>query len=315
MRSHPARLWKISVCRSVAGWGDFDGDGDEDLFITNLNHLNNFLYRNDGEGTFTRMTTADVGDLVGEGGLSGVGVWGDFDNDGDLDIFVSRIGINALYRNDGQGMFTSLGIEETGDLLLDADNSTSGTWGDYDNDGDLDLFVTNIDDAPNALYQNKCEGYFVKMTEEEVGAIAGGGGTSFGASWADYDNDGDLDLYVANATQDAGQDNFFYDNNGRRRGFHELAMDQFRMTMPNRLAPVGATTIMTAFLICMSLMRTAKTICSSAIAETAPFSKSAAGYRLSMATIRLAPAGPISITTVIWTFLSQIPITKIMIST
>ncbi len=196
-------------------WGDFDGDGDEDLFVTNLNHLDNFLYRNDGEGTFTRMTTADVGDLVGEGGLAGVGAWADYDNDGDLDIFVSRIGMNALYRNDGNGFFTSLSVEETGDLLLDTDNSTSGTWGDYDNDGDLDLFVTNIDETPNALYQNKCEGYFVKMTEEEVGPIAGGGGTSFGATWADYDNDGDLDLYVANATEDAGQDNFLYDNNGQ----------------------------------------------------------------------------------------------------
>lgn len=195
-----------------SSWGDFDGDDDEDLFVTNLNHINNVLYRNIGDGILERVD--DAGALVNDGGISGVGVWGDIDNDGNLDIFVSRVGLNALYRNDGNGSFVKMTVAEAGDAVADIGNSTSGSWVDFDADGDLDLFVTNINDENNVLYENKCEGYFVRLTTAQVGSIASDGGNSLGAIWQDYDLDGDPDVFVANGTEDAGQQNFLYQNNG-----------------------------------------------------------------------------------------------------
>ena len=88
----------------------------------------------------------------------------------------------------------------------------SSSWGDCDNDGDLDLFVANGGDTPNQnnlLYRNNGDGTFTKIT---AGEIVNDGGWSQGSSWGDYDNDGDLDLFVANSY--GSQNNFLYRNNG-----------------------------------------------------------------------------------------------------
>ena len=82
------------------------------------------------------------------------------------------------------------------------------TWADYDGDGLIDLFVPNGRNDNNSLYHNDGNGKFTKITE---GDIVNDGGNSTGSSWADFDNDGDLDLYVTNASN---QKNFFYVNNG-----------------------------------------------------------------------------------------------------
>jgi hypothetical protein len=107
------------------------------------------LYRNNGDGTFTKITT---GAVVTDGGDSVGCTWGDFDNDGFLDLFVAnRGGNNFLYRNNGDGTFTKI---TTGSVASEGGHSWGAAWGDYDNDGFLDLFVANRDGQNNFLYRN-----------------------------------------------------------------------------------------------------------------------------------------------------------------
>ncbi len=188
-----------------ATWGDYDNDGDLDLFVANNIGFTNFLYRNDGVGTFTKINNDP---LVNYDAYSHGVAWGDYDNDGFLDMFVAdyfATRFNKLYHNNGDGTFTD---ESSLVPALEASSSLSGVWGDYNNDGLLDLFVNNISDVNNSLYKNLGNGAFEKIT---TGNIVSDGGKSVGASWADYDNDGDLDLFVANA---GDQNNFLYQNNG-----------------------------------------------------------------------------------------------------
>lgn len=184
-----------------AAWGDYDNDGDQDLFVPNTNDENNFLYKNEGNGQFTKITT---GDIVNDGGKSVGASWGDYDNDGDLDLFVANSGgqNNFLYQNDGDGTFTKV----TNSILsTSGGNSHGSSWADYDNDGDLDLLVTNDAEENNFLYSNNGDGTFSAIGN----IITQDGGKSFGAAWADVDNDFDLDLHVSNHDD---ENNFLYLN-------------------------------------------------------------------------------------------------------
>ena len=163
----------------------------------------------DREDIFTAITT---GPVVTSGGGSAGSSWGDYDNDGDLDLFVANSGNNFLYTNNGGGSFTAI---TTGPVVTDGGISFSGSWGDYDNDGDLDLFVANS--GNNFLYANNGDGSFTAIT---TGVVVTSGGTSFGSSWGDYDNDGDLDLFVANFNQN----NFLYANNGNANNWINLRL-------------------------------------------------------------------------------------------
>jgi hypothetical protein len=188
-----------------SGWGDFDNNGDLDLFVSNRDGQNNFLYFNNGDGTFSKIST---GAVVNDGGNSNNNTCIDYDNDGRLDIYVSNFAtVNFLYKNNGGGTFTSI---TTGGPVNDISNSISDSWGDADNDGDLDLFIANAaSSGPNNLfYLNNGDGTFNKIT---TGNIVNDGGTSMSGSWGDYDNDGDLDLFVCNQLN---QNNFLYQNNG-----------------------------------------------------------------------------------------------------
>jgi len=169
---------------SVA-WGDYDIDGDLDILLMGIAGSERIsrVYRND-EGTFS-----DVG-----AGLRGVEdgsvAWGDYDIDGDLDILLMGIAgserISRVYRNDG-GMFTDLG--EVG--LPEAGSSTSAAWGDYDNDGDLDILLSGWtgSESISCIYRNDGASF------TDVGA--GLPGVSSGsAAWGDYDNDGSLDVLL-----------------------------------------------------------------------------------------------------------------------
>ncbi|MBN1559814.1 VCBS repeat-containing protein, partial [candidate division KSB1 bacterium] len=119
------------------------------------------------------------------------------------DLFVANLGDkNFLYANNGDGTFTKI---SDGALVNDESDSPCGSWGDYDNDGDLDLFVVNLG-INNFLYANNGDGTFTKITEA---IIVYDEECSNGCSWADYDNDGDLDLFVSNSGN-----NFLYKNNG-----------------------------------------------------------------------------------------------------
>ena len=185
-------------------WGDYNGDGLPDLFIANDDGENNFLYMNSGGGAFTKVST---GPVVTDGGRSFAGSWGDYDNDGDLDLYVANIAgeANFLYTNNGSGTFTKV---TSGDIVTDTDRSNGCAWADYDNDGNLDLFVANNAGDDNRLYRNNGDGTFTKITS---GDVVNDGGNSVTGGWCDYDLDGDMDLFVAN---NGGENNFLYSNNG-----------------------------------------------------------------------------------------------------
>ena len=187
---------------SVSGsWGDFNSDGLPDLFVCNTEGNNNSLYKNTGNGNFLKINT---GDIVNDGANSVGASWGDYDNDGDLDLFVANSGEqnNFLYQNNGDETFTKI---TSGNIVTDGGHSHGSAWADYDNDGDLDLFVSNDQDQNNFLYANNGNGTFTSITND----ITQDEGQSFGAAWADYDNDGDVDLFVANHKLN---ENFIYQN-------------------------------------------------------------------------------------------------------
>ena len=195
-------------------WGDYDQDGNVDLFVcnslANFGSATNRLYRNNGNGTFTRITT---GTVVNERADSSTAVWGDFDNDGDPDLFVSNYASPArdfFYRNEGDGTFTKV---PQGAWVTDSSSGIGAAWGDYDNDGYLDLFVANSANLNDFLYHNNGDGTTTKVT---TGPVPNAGGRSIGCAWADYDGDGDLDLFVANTGMpgQSGQQSFQFRNEG-----------------------------------------------------------------------------------------------------
>ena len=179
-------------------WGDADGDGDLDLAVGNYGGANQ-LFINDGSGTFTEQTP------FGSGQRTFAVVWADFDNDGDQDLAVGNgaNNQNQLYLNDGSGGFTAtaqFGLARTVALA----------WADYDRDGDLDLAVGNgILGTPeqNRLYENDGAGGFTGRDEFGVGQTDT-------LAWADYDDDGDLDLAVGNGGFGTDEPNALYVNQG-----------------------------------------------------------------------------------------------------
>jgi hypothetical protein len=227
----------IEVMSAGVALFDYDRDGDVDIYFLNGAPLKgtkvdvpptNALYRNDGDFKFTDVTDqAGVGDM---GFGLGVAV-GDYDKDGDLDIFVNNYGPNILYRNNGDGTFTDVG-KEAG--VANGNRVGAGAnFIDIDNDGNLDLFAANYVDwspdvhierhlgpwmvypgprdylrSPNALYRNNGDGTFADVSE--TSGIASHVGAGMGTVCVDSDNDGDTDIIVAN--DDWG--NFLFQNDG-----------------------------------------------------------------------------------------------------
>lgn len=179
----------------TCSWGDYDNDGLVDLLITNSAGANrkNFLYKNTGGGNFVRIDTGIVATDLNQN-CRGIN-WVDIDGDGKQDIFICCESgqKNICYRNMGNGYFTKV---TTGSFVNDIGNSWSGSWGDYDNDGDLDLFVTNQGSQNNFLYRNDGNFNFTKITGD---TIVNEPGYYACAVWGDFDNDGDLDLFVTQA--------------------------------------------------------------------------------------------------------------------
>jgi ASPIC and UnbV/FG-GAP-like repeat/Bacterial Ig domain/Secretion system C-terminal sorting domain/Domain of unknown function DUF11 len=170
-------------------WGDYNNDGNQDLFIPNGGGQNNSLFKNNGNGSFTKITS---GAIVTDGGNSVGACWGDYDNDGDIDLFVANASDenNFLYRNNGNETFTKI---TSGVIVNDGGHSHGCHWVDVDNDGDKDLYVTN-DEGPKFLYINDGAGSFERKANED---LAYSFGNAFGQSWADFDKDGDMDVYVS----------------------------------------------------------------------------------------------------------------------
>jgi hypothetical protein len=171
----------------AAAWADYDGDGDQDLYLANYNSANR-LFENQGDGTFVDATD---GTPLGDAGSAGGVAWGDYDNDGDLDLYLSnKNSANRLFRNDGDGAFTDV----TSQPLDDARWGSGAAWADVDLDGDLDLYLAVYGDS-NRLFCNYSTGLFADATSPQLSES----GHSTGVAWGDYDDDGDPDLYVCNA--------------------------------------------------------------------------------------------------------------------
>ncbi len=189
-------------------WVDFDMDGHPDVATVAAGQVR--LYRNNGEGGFTRVPVPDFSLTPASWGLG----WGDYDNDGFPDLFAGRFiyGMGRLYHNEGGKTFVK--ATGTGDLA-ELDMECFGVWGDYDNDGYLDLFVAGSYE-PGALFRNRGDGTFESVN---VGNLLTDGDQRVSATWVDVDNNGFLDLMLA--CGDAmgflgypGQKNHLYLNNG-----------------------------------------------------------------------------------------------------
>lgn len=214
---------------SGAAWGDYDGDGWIDLFVSSYGE--NVLFRNRGDGTFE-----DVSDISQIGGVRGFWAgasWSDYDRDGDLDIYVTGYvrfetnltnpsayqydiaapaSINAssfqpernlLYRNNGNGTFAE--VSESAGVINRSGRSLSASWADFDDDGWPDLYVSN-DISDNVLFRNFGDGTFDNVSLlARVADYRGAMGQAVG----DWDQDGDLDLFV---THWLAQENALYNS-------------------------------------------------------------------------------------------------------
>lgn len=197
----------IAVGYSSAAWGDFDNDDDLDILIagTDQNAIpRTDIYRNNGNGTFSMVAA----NLVGVEYCTAS--WGDYDHDGDLDIVVSGWDADSrpqsrVYRNDGNGAFSDI------DAGLIGVESGSAAWGDYDNDGDLDIVVTGASHGGtpvSRLYRNDGSDVFRDLRADLV-ALA-----YSSAAWGDYDADGDLDLLLSGMDSGYLPRSLLYRNDG-----------------------------------------------------------------------------------------------------
>ncbi|MBT4504860.1 MAG: VCBS repeat-containing protein, partial [Gemmatimonadetes bacterium] len=193
-----------------AAWGDYDGDGDLDLYVTNWGTAvtvpANALYENGGDGSFLDVA-ADRG--VANKGNSLAPAWADYDNDGDLDLYVGDFfDQDFLYANQ-DGAFTEVGRSRKTINLVRQGSVTAVAWADYDNDGFLDLYLGKLF-YDNELYHNSGDGTFLQVLDLGLGDRR----DTQGVVWVDYDNDGDLDLYLSNREQE----NALYRNDLSERG-------------------------------------------------------------------------------------------------
>jgi enediyne biosynthesis protein E4 len=248
------RKYQVEAMTGGVAVLDYDNDGWEDIYFVNGAKLPemkktapqfwNRLYHNNHDGTFSDVT--EQAGVRGEGYAMGVAV-GDYDNDGEQDLFIVGVNRNQLLRNNGRGRFEDV-TEKAGLRGLDAQRgkmwSVSAAWLDYDNDGDLDLFVVNYckwrpeldpycgaqkegwrtycypdryEGLPNQLFRNNGDGTFSDVSNASgVGQHIGKG---MGMAIADYDGDGWVDVFVANDTLP----NFLFRNTGKG-GFEEVGL-------------------------------------------------------------------------------------------
>jgi hypothetical protein len=256
-------------------WIDYDNDGFLDLFMAKgwdgLGVANNCLFRNNGDGTFKKMTTAEIGPILNDQGYhwhcssadydndgrqelavfvvqgalwtdftwrrqadgsfvktTPIGIiisgmyrsWGDYNNDGLLDAFtMASDGRPALYRNLGSGQFANVtgALRVTTALYM----NHQASWGDYDNDGWLDIYYTGWDTSLNGLFHNNGNGTFTQIL---TGSPVYDLGHRKIPSWVDYDNDGFLDLFIA-VGDAVPEKNLLYRNNGNSNHWLKVKLD------------------------------------------------------------------------------------------
>ncbi len=224
---------------TVCSFVDYDNDGFMDATFGG-NGVSEALYHNNGDGTFTDVTTSSG--LIPRPNSNAI-AWGDYNNDGLLDLYISRgeprgqgYLRDTLYKNNGDGTFTD--VTDSAGLVEDT-NTWAAVWGDYDNDGFLDLFVARpgttaigVGNA-NLLYHNNGDGTFTDVAAAQGVAMQDDKVTSAHkvAAWGDYDNDGFLDLAVKDGigptsiTGDAAKGfHFLFRNNGNANHFVEIKL-------------------------------------------------------------------------------------------
>jgi len=188
-------------------WADLDNDGDLDLYVAKgtlkekpINY--NDLWRNNSDGTFTNIAVSSGVTGIGHRGRGSYSI--DYDNDGDLDLFIPSYfkqdagEPNLLYRNDGDFQFTDVATEAG---ISEGFRGRGAAWSDYDQDGFIDFFITET----SALYRNRGDGTFDDVTSA-AGIVSG---LANSGAWGDFNNDGYPDLYVATDHAD-----ILYRNNG-----------------------------------------------------------------------------------------------------
>jgi enediyne biosynthesis protein E4 len=253
-QSSPEQKYIVESMSGGVALIDYDGDGWLDIYFTNAPSVSmtlagkkakSALYHNNHDGTFT-----DVTDKAGVGypcWAMGAAV-GDYNNDGRPDLIVSCFGGVVLYRNNGDGTFTD--VSKAAGLDKDTGWATGVAFGDYDGDGNSDLFVAHYVDLdlndlpsfgsrktceyhdvavqcgprglkgfPDTLYHNNGDGTFTEVAKQ-AGVSDSNRFFGLGVVWSDFDNDGKLDLFVAND----GEPNYLYRNLGNGR-FQDVALD------------------------------------------------------------------------------------------
>ena len=208
-RTNTDLLGPLTTATFGVSAADIDKNGFQDLFVANKAG-NNYVYLNKGNGSLVSLES-DI--IVEDGGNSNGGSWGDFDNDGDLDLYVANGAFSGkgeadfLYRNGGNGKFSKVMDSE---VTNEQHRSMSGTWGDYDNDGDLDLIVTRYKNT-SQFFQNDGSGEFCRI---DIPAFENEMTFATGIALADYDFDGDLDIALANWEN---LNNVLFENNSKAK--------------------------------------------------------------------------------------------------
>ena len=212
---------KVTAEPVVMPWGnmsagvfaDYDNDGDLDLLTTGYGCKSCFFRNDSGAGNATRFTRITAGSWVNVVATSNGTAWGDYDNDGFVDLAVVNSGTPGqnefLYRNDGAGGMVPISAPP---LTASGGRSQNCAWADYDGDGDLDLFVANAFVEVNFLFRNDGAGTFARVPDGDHVTTSG---EWIGPAWGDYDNDGDLDLFVS---QDNHRNDALYRNDARANG-------------------------------------------------------------------------------------------------
>jgi Flp pilus assembly protein TadD len=196
---------------------DMDHDGDLDLYETRSN--SNLMFRNNGDGTF--VEEAEKMGVSGKGANSRDVVFGDFDDDGDIDFFVANENAsNTLFSNQRQGSFKDI-TEECG--LKSTGGSVSAAAGDYNNDGFSDLFVCSVNEGNSQLYRNKGNGSFEPVSKSKEMFASAQKVKVYDAKFFDFDNDGFQDLILAGeSVENGGRGLLLYHNDGKG-GFEDVS--------------------------------------------------------------------------------------------
>ena len=228
---------EVRPSRSI-DWVDYDQDGDNDLYVTNEGNNRNALYRNDGANGFTQIFDLVIVDQIRSSAGSS---WGDIDNDGDFDLFVANYGnsgqSNQLFVNNN-GSF----VEDTSSIIgTPVTNSFGSSFGDIDNDGDLDLLVCNsflTGQNTNFVYINDGSGNFSVDTTSN---LANHQGWTFGCAFGDYDNNGWLDVLLANTINES-ETNSVYRNTGSGNNWVKINLEG----VDSNTSAVGAEVFLTS---------------------------------------------------------------------